>query len=153
MNSSTRLFMPILALATPLSALFSQVESYIPLVTEPGWVQTSVDNSYVDNSTTLSESKNLLQLDSENRLIIPIINEFRGGSPIETTSDSDGGEFHDPFSTIGRNDYTVNETGITWWHSTAASLNGGSGQGAPALCLIPSPPIPDWVLEIRRPTV
>ncbi len=118
-----------------ISQLAGQTESYIPLVTEPGWFQTSVDNSFFDGSVIRNESHNLLQLDSENRIVMPIINGFSGGNPIETISHSDGGDFDDPFSTIGRNDYSVDETGITYWHSTAASLNGGSGQGAAGVTL------------------
>lgn len=149
----------LLSLSTSLGTALGQVESYIPLVTEPGWVQTMVDNSFFDGSVVQSESRNLLGIDSENRIVLPIINGFRGGSPIETVSDSDGGEFDDPFSTLGRNDYSVGETGITYWHSTAASLNGGSGQGAAGVTLDsfttytglgPSDTPTDGVLLFRR---
>ena len=135
MNFFTRNVVLFSILTSSSGIVFGQVESYIPLVTEPGWVQDSVDNSFFDGSTILSESRNLLQLDSEKRIVMPLIDGFRGGSPIETISNSDVGDFNDPFSTLGRNDYTVDETGITFWHSTANSLNGGSGEGAAGVTL------------------
>lgn len=112
-----------------------QIESYYPLATEPGWTETSVNKSFIDGSTIRAESRNLLGIDSENRIIMPVINGFRGTIPIETISHSDGGEFDDPFSTIGRSDQSLDETGNRLWHTTAASLNGGSGQGAASIIL------------------
>ncbi|MDG2167270.1 MAG: hypothetical protein P8L44_04990 [Opitutales bacterium] len=117
------------------SPFAGQVESYYPLATEPGWTETSVSKSFFDGSTIRAESRNLLGLDPEDRIIMPIINGFRGTVPIETISHSDGGEFNDPFSTIGRSDQSVDETGNRLWNTTAASLNGGSGQGAASITL------------------
>ncbi len=113
-------------------ALLGQVTSYYPLATEPSWVETSVDESFLDGNTTSSTQTNLTGFDGS-KYIIPIIPGFRGGTPIGVTSHSDGGDFGDPFDTFGKTDETVDETGITLWKTLVGSLGGGSGQGAASL--------------------
>lgn len=117
----------IFAAALP-GSLWGQITSYYPLATEPSWVETSVDESLLDGNTTRSTQTNLLGFDGS-KYIIPIIPGFRGGTPIGVVSNSDGGDFDDPFDTYGKTDETVDETGITLWKSLTGSLGGASGKG------------------------
>ncbi len=116
-------------MAATCSLLHAEITSYYPLATEPGWVETSVGESFLDGNTTVSEIRNLLGIDADDKIVMPIIPGFRGGNPIGVVNDSDGGDFDDPFQTQGKTDETVDADGITLWKTTVGSLNGGSGQG------------------------
>lgn len=120
-------------MATTCSLLQAETTSYYPLATEPGWIETSVSESLLDGNKTRAETRNLLGLDSDNKIIMPLIPGFRGGSPIGVINESDGGDFGDPFQTQGKTDETVDEVGLTLWKTTAGSLNGGGGQGAASI--------------------
>ncbi len=121
-NRITKLF-AVLGALTIQSVLLGQVTSYYPLFTEPGWEESKVAESFFDNQIIRTETTNLLGIDSEGRLVLPIINGFRGGTPIGDTSNADGGDFNEPFDTFTKFDDSVDDTGITQWKTISNSPN------------------------------
>ncbi|YCM42865.1 hypothetical protein V2O64_16270 [Verrucomicrobiaceae bacterium 227] len=100
----------------------SQIDSYYPSITEPSYEESSLSYSSADGSTIRASSKNLLEPSGDGGFTTPLIDRFRGGTPLEVISRSDGGDFGDPFDTYQRSDYSVTNEGIVQWAGLSGTL-------------------------------